>query len=73
MKRLIFFLLVAGVVFVTGAYVFNRQLADRLARELDAQRTVWAAEKSELEAALARARLAPGASLPPAMPTARVV
>src|SRR5437867_1245518 len=56
MKRLIPFLLVAALGLAVGALLIARQLAARHARELDAQRAAWDAERADLEAALASAR-----------------
>ena len=53
MKRLIPLLLVAALGFAAGALLLARQLAVRHARELDAQRAAWDAERADLEAALA--------------------
>jgi hypothetical protein len=56
MKRLISLLLVAGLGFAAGALMIGRQEAARHARELEAQRAAWEAEKADLESALASAR-----------------
>ena len=60
MKRLIPLLLVAGLGFAAGALMVGRQQAVRHARELEAQRAAWEAEKAELETALANANNRPG-------------
>jgi len=56
MKRLIPFFVVAALGFAAGGLIIARQLADRHARKLDAQRAAWDVEKAELEAALASAQ-----------------
>src|SRR5262245_32345034 len=56
MKRLIPVLVVAALGFAAGALIIARQLATRHARELDAQRLAWEAEKAELESMLASVR-----------------
>ena len=55
MKRLVQFLFVAAV-FMAGALLVGRQQSNRHARELEALRAAWEAEKADLESALASAR-----------------
>jgi hypothetical protein len=56
MKRLIPFLLVMGLGLAAGVLMTSRQQAARHARELEAERATWEAEKAALEIALASAR-----------------
>lgn len=56
MKRLIAYLLIAALGFAAGALTIALRLAARHARESNAQRAAWEAERTELEAALASAR-----------------
>jgi len=56
MRRLGPYLLVLGLGMAVAAVVVNRQLGDRHARELEAQRAAWEIERAELEAQLANAR-----------------
>lgn len=68
MKRLILFLIAAALV--AGALLVQRQQSDRHAHALEAERAAWAAEKAELENALATARTAQPPPAPAFIPAA---